>query len=99
RPASYAPALHDALPICEGKPRTHDHEELAQLPTEWLFRASHLNHNGQAVDGVRPAQTPDGELGRDPGRPRIQQRTIGAPDREPADRKSTRLNSSHDQTS
>src|SRR5213594_1964900 len=77
-------AAHRRDPHRERKPRTHDHEELAQLSTEWLFRPSHLDDHGETVDGVGPTQTPDANVVGNPGWPRIQEGTIGAPDLEPA---------------
>src|SRR5262245_16173413 len=52
--------------------------------TERLLRPSHLEDDRQAVDGVWPAQPPDGNVGGDSGRPRIQQGTLRTPDLEPA---------------
>src|SRR5262249_46610405 len=67
----------------KGKTRAHDPEELVQLATEWLFRPSHLEHDGKAVNGVRRTETPDTNLRGNPGRPRIEKGTRRAPDLQP----------------
>jgi len=67
----------------EGKSCTQDPEELVQFATDRLFRPSHLEDDGKAVDGVRRTETPDTNVGGNPGRPRIEEGTLRAPDLEP----------------
>ena len=49
-----------------------------------LFRPSHVENDRKAVDGVRRVQPPDRNVGGDPGRPRIEEGSLRAPNLEPA---------------
>src|SRR5205807_5776954 len=89
-PTTYTPPLHDALPISARTDRL-DHRRCAPLE---FGRVSHVNEEGTAGQPGAPVdQLP--RLDRRRRARRRAKRDNSPASRQPLDRKSTRLNSSH----